>query len=735
MLLDANRQAEELANERFSMTKPERDHARKLLAQGVSPVKLDTPVRAAARAQMIQRSMPGLDLQKESGLVDIEATMVGVAEAETIGLERVINQPNFMGAWFFKVGLERCKSVCCIQSRGQRIGTGWMMGQGLLITNAHVLSSESDARTAVAEFEYEEEPNGSMASSVIFELDPEKFFVSSPVADLDYAVVAVRPMSKTGNRSLEEFGYLRLIAQTGKALLGEWLNIIQHPDGRPKSVAMRDNQFIAMLDKYLHYETDTQPGSSGSPVLNDQWEVVCLHHAGVAKRDEQGRYMLKDGRRVAHNQIGPSDEPLIQWIGNEGIRISRILPDLWTRSRAKGLDRKLLGVPQPDFNGQEEEQSKPRATDKYDGSVASNQQPDVTNDSSDVSSNNSNSSPNVSHNVQVRSDGSSGITIDLPLRISISFGPAVVSDAASMGVGPRNPLVSTPQASDPVTMSEAEAIELLEAGRKRTYYDKPKDNADRSRYYAGIGSANASGFREKLRNLVTSTHKRSLPYDTARVKHLYAWVDLQRSKMVRSIYSNQEYDPENFIRADFYIERRVTTAINERRAMEASMSDAALEALRLELEANDPFNCEHVVPQSWFGKAEPMRGDLHHLFACESKCNSTRNNHPYADHNVFDVEASKTYRQCGHLQDGAFEPFMGKGKASRAVLYFLLRYPGKANQTRNEYRGAQLQVLLDWHDRYPVNEHELHRNQAIFETQGNRNPFIDHPDWARSVYQ
>jgi endonuclease I len=43
------------------------------------------------------------------------------------------------------------------------------------------------------------------------------------------------------------------------------------------------------------------------------------------------------------------------------------------------------------------------------------------------------------------------------------------------------------------------------------------------------------------------------------------------------------------------------------------------------------FNCEHVVPQSWYAKAEPMRGDLHHLFACEPRCNSFRSNIPYFD--------------------------------------------------------------------------------------------------------
>src|SRR4051794_25147285 len=50
-----------------------------------------------------------------------------------------------------------------------------------------------------------------------------------------------------------------------------------------------------------------------------------------------------------------------------------------------------------------------------------------------------------------------------------------------------------------------------------------------------------------------------------------------------------------------------------------------------EVEAALPFNCEHVVPQSWFGKQKPMRGDLHHLFVCEARCNSFRGNTPYME--------------------------------------------------------------------------------------------------------
>ena len=88
------------------------------------------------------------------------------------------------------------------------------------------------------------------------------------------------------NRGIK-FGSLKLINRSGKALLGERVSIIQHPQGNTKQIAIRENEVIDIFSDFIHYSTDTQPGSSGSPVFNDQWQVVGLHHAGVIQRDEQ----------------------------------------------------------------------------------------------------------------------------------------------------------------------------------------------------------------------------------------------------------------------------------------------------------------------------------------------------------------------------------------------------------------------------------------------------------------
>ena len=120
-----------------------------------------------------------------------------------------------------------------------------------------------------------------------------------------------------------------------------------------------------------------------------------------------------------------------------------------------------------------------------------------------------------------------------------------------------------------------------------------------------------------------------------------------------------------------------------------------------------------------------MRGDLHHLFACERKCNSFRGNTPYTD---FPDYLEVVREACGKSEGSGFEPWRGKGPAARATLYFTLRYP-----KLGVYSDETLALILAWHEAEPVSEYERHRNAAIFERQGNRNPLIDRPELASKI--
>jgi endonuclease G len=145
-----------------------------------------------------------------------------------------------------------------------------------------------------------------------FAFDPAVFFLTDPVRGLDYTLIAVGE-KLSGPKRLDQFGWCALSNASDKHALGEVANIVQHPDGRYKEVVLRENRLAARLDLVLHYVADTEPGSSGSPVFNNEWEVIALHHWGGPWRQSADGHVLD--REV-----------------NEGIRISAIVNDL----RAKG---------------------------------------------------------------------------------------------------------------------------------------------------------------------------------------------------------------------------------------------------------------------------------------------------------------------------------------------------------------------------------------------------------------
>jgi endonuclease G len=271
---------------------------------------------------------------------------------------------------------------------------------------------------------------------------------------------------------------------------------------------------------------------------------------------------------------------------------------------------------------------------------------------------------------------------------------------------------------------EASLAELAEA-RERVYYDAEADTAAADAYYGEVAP-------EQFEDLVTRTHVRKPGYKPAR--ELYPWVDLQPTGRLRSLYTGHEWEPEELIRADLAIAQARVRELTSRLGVPDARD--ALEVLD-EVEDSLPFNCEHVVPQSWFAKKEPMRGDLHHLFACETRCNSFRSNTPYDEFADFPEPAAAgpaldvVRDDCGKSAANGFEPAHRKGPAARAVFYFLLRYPGVVEA--DEMPPERQQVLLAWHEEEPVTEWERHRNVAIFERQGNRNPFIDHPELARRL--
>lgn len=206
--------------------------------------------------------------------------------------------------------------------------TGFMVAENLLLTNWHVFKTINEVAESEIQFYYEYNTFGNPGTPVSFKLQTDLFFHSNE--PLDYCFVGVSTKDVTGTKNLSDIGYIFLDPGLGK--IGhegqEALNIIHHPNGDYMQLSIRENRFKKITPISIWYETDTAPGSSGSPVFNDQWQVVALHHMGVAKKNGAGKYVDKDDQVIPAIE-GKIDASRVVWEANEGIRISVILKDLF----------------------------------------------------------------------------------------------------------------------------------------------------------------------------------------------------------------------------------------------------------------------------------------------------------------------------------------------------------------------------------------------------------------------
>lgn len=321
--------------QRFAERQPARDeHLVKLRAGAV--LEADTPDRVRQRVARVARMV----IETEGTATSASGEPSGAAQA---ALERIMGKNDLMSVRYLELALRVSRTVGRVHVKGadgshRGYGTGFLVTPRLLLTNNHVLDSAVSAGASRVEMDFQENAEGRLLTSTFFGFDPATFFATDK--GLDFTLVAL----KGDLAKATTFGWNGLSSAEGKVIVGEYVSIIQHPSGERKQVAIRENRIVDVLESFLHYQTDTSPGSSGSPVFNDQWEIVALHHSGVPKKDVQGRILTRDGK-VWTKDMGDQQ---IQWIANEGVRISRILKHIEGLSLAgaqAALRRQLLESP------------------------------------------------------------------------------------------------------------------------------------------------------------------------------------------------------------------------------------------------------------------------------------------------------------------------------------------------------------------------------------------------------
>lgn len=362
------------------------------IADSDKPLLADDPERAMARVMAVT----GVDEATAKRIVEHGSMKMKLEGDEGSGAERIVGATtDFLGIAFLDRARAAANSVARIVTRDLRpLATGFLISDRLLITNNHVFATPAQAAAAFIEFYYELDIGRNPRAISRFRLAPEQFFLTNDQDDLDYTVVAVG-QRVAGTGELAEFGYLPLSDAGDKHMLGEYVNIIEHPEGDYKQAVLRENQLVWRLTHVLHYMADTNPGSSGSPVLNDEFRVVALHHWG-----EPHREMNDKGTREI----------------NEGIRISAIVAGLKAATGLTGPQRSLL-----DAALSLEESAQPITARPGGAPVDSSQ--------------------------LVIKDGTATWTI--PITVSVRVGDQPAASVSSPGVATQQAVVQ-PQASNPI---------------------------------------------------------------------------------------------------------------------------------------------------------------------------------------------------------------------------------------------------------------------------------------------
>ncbi len=216
-------------------------------------------------------------------------------ESNASVLEKLIGENTLRPIAMLEQALLAAESVVHI-SGTQGMGTGFVAGQGLIMTNHHVLRSKSQALDAIFTFNYQLDIHGQPRATRFAQPVPDGLFYTNP--DLDITLVELADIPET----------IQPLALKPRRVAKESrVTIIQHPAGSWKKISLQNN-FVAYADtKVVQYTTSTLPGSSGSPVFDDDFHVVAIHHAG-----------------------GDLPEPttLRRYLRNEGISMMAVLADL-----------------------------------------------------------------------------------------------------------------------------------------------------------------------------------------------------------------------------------------------------------------------------------------------------------------------------------------------------------------------------------------------------------------------
>ena len=237
-------------------------------------------------------------------------TEVDLTAVKTQNLEKVWSETKYQSLEWLLNAVARTR---CVARLGPNMFEGWGSGflvdgswiddswrdRNLLLTNAHVCTDDPAVQLQYPYPKGPEENTATFLGSLgegakPIQIDVNKVLWTSPPSELDASLLEIADVpigAEKAPRSKEIPSF--------DGWKEKRVNILGHPQGLTLRVSLQDNDLVSVDERYLHYRTPTDPGSSGSPIFNQHWELVGLHHS--ASKEMQA---------------------------NEGIRLDRILEEI-----------------------------------------------------------------------------------------------------------------------------------------------------------------------------------------------------------------------------------------------------------------------------------------------------------------------------------------------------------------------------------------------------------------------
>ncbi|HEY4338181.1 MAG TPA: serine protease, partial [Puia sp.] len=233
----------------------------------------------------------------------------------SLRLERVLGADSFKTYQWYLRGLKACSAVARIgRDSSKGFGTGFLLdggqlsealrGKMVLFTNSHIISNDPATNNSSL---YPDQAVATLeALDQTIQLRFDRIIFNSSLYELDTTILTFDPPSEEKLIAIREHIYSYSLAKRLPAAdQKQRIYIIGHPSGGALQVSLQDNILLAHNDRLMHYRTPTEGGSSGSPVFNDEWELIGIHHGGS-------------------DRVRPLDGSGIPYAANEGISLAAI---------------------------------------------------------------------------------------------------------------------------------------------------------------------------------------------------------------------------------------------------------------------------------------------------------------------------------------------------------------------------------------------------------------------------